>query len=64
MKKTNKVYIVLKDYVEWSLCGTHRTISEFSIADTTLDLELKNCKKISPKKIDVDRTHNKLTLYV
>ena len=58
------VYIVLKDYIEWSLCGTHRIVSEFTIPDTTLDIQLKNCKKISPKKIDVDRANNKLTLFV
>lgn len=58
------VYIVLKDYVEWSICGTHRIISEFTMNNTSLDLELKNCKKISPKKIDVDRANNRLTLFI
>lgn len=58
------VYIVLKDYVEWSICGTHRIIDEFTMNNTTLDLELKNCKKISPKKIDVDRANNRLTLFI
>lgn len=58
------VYIVLKDYVEWSICGTHRIIDEFTMNNTSLDLELKNCKKISPKKIDVDRANNRLTLFI
>ena len=58
------VYIVIKDWIDYSICNKHRTISEFTMDNTTLDLELKNCKKISPKKVDIDRAHNKLTLYV
>ena len=58
------VYIVLKDYVEWSICGTHRIISEFTISNTTLDKEVQNSKKVAPKKIDIDREQNKLTLFI
>lgn len=58
------VYIVIKDWIDYSICGTHRIVSEFTISDTTLDLELKNCKKISPKKVDIDRAQNKLTLFI
>lgn len=64
MEKTNKVYVVIKDYVDWYICGTHRIISEFTIDNTTLDIELQNCKKLSPKKIDINRAHNKLTLFI
>lgn len=60
----SKVYIVMKDWIDYSICNKHRIISEFSIEDTTLDLELQNCKKLAPKKIDIDRAQSKLTLYI
>lgn len=58
------VYIVLKDWIDYCVCNKHRIISEFSIEDTTLDLELKNCKKLAPKKIEVNKKQNKLTLFI
>lgn len=58
------VYIVIKDWIDYSICGTHRIVSEFTMSNTSLDIELKNCKKLSPKKIEVDRAHDKLTLYI
>lgn len=60
----NNVYIVLKDWIDYSLCGKHRILDEFTINNTTLDIEVQNCKKISPKKIDVDRAQSKLTLFI
>lgn len=58
------VYIVLKDWIDFSICGTHRIVEEFTVNNTTLDKELKNCKKLAPKKIEVNTQQNKLTLYV
>lgn len=58
------VYIVIKDWIDYSICGTHRIVDEFTVNNTSLDLELKNCKKLAPKKIDIDRAQSKLTLYI
>ena len=58
------VYIVMKDWVDYSICGTHRIISEFTINNTTLDKEIQNCKKLSPKKVEVNTQQNKLTLFI
>lgn len=58
------VYIVIKDWIDYSICNKHRIVSEFTISNTTLEIELKNCKKLSPKKIDIDREYNKLTLFI
>lgn len=60
----NNVYIVLKDWIDYSVCNKHRVVSQFTIPGTTLDIELKNCKKLAPKKIDIDRAQNKLTLFI
>lgn len=60
----NNVYIVLKDWIDYSLCGKHRIVDEFTINNTTLDIEVQNCKKVAPKKIDIDRAQNKLTLFI
>lgn len=60
----SEVYIVMKDWIDYNLCGTHRIISEFTINNTTLDIEVQNCKKVAPKKIDIDRAQNKLTLFI
>lgn len=58
------VYIVIKDWVDYSVCGTHRIINEFTIKNSTLDRELNNCKKLAPKKIEVNAQQNKITLFV
>lgn len=58
------VYIVLKDWIDFSICGTHRIIDEFTVNNTTLDKEIQNSKRLSPKKVDINREQNKLTLYV
>ena len=60
----NTVYIVLKDWTDYSLCGKNRIISEFEIDNTTLDKEVQNSKKLSPKKTIVNKQQNKLTLFV
>lgn len=60
----SEVYIVMKDWIDYNLCGTHRIISEFTINNTTLDIELKNCKKLAPKKIEVNKEQSKLTLFI
>ena len=60
----SKVYIVMKDYVDYSICGKHRIISEFTINNTTLDIEVQNCKKLTPKKVEVNKEQHKITLYV
>ena len=60
----SKVYIVMKDWIDYSICGTHRIISEFTVPDTTLDIEVQNCKKVAPKKIDIDRAKSKITLFI
>ena len=59
-----KVYIVLKDWVDYNLCGKHRIMDEFTIPNTTLDIEVQNSKKLAPKKIEVNKDQNKLTLFV
>lgn len=60
----NEVYIVMKDWIDYSICGKHRIVSEFTINNTTLDIELKNCKKLAPKKVEVNKAQNKLTLFI
>ena len=59
----SEVYIVIKDWIDFSVCGTNRIISEFSIPNTTLDIEVQKSKKLA-KKIDIDRVQNKLTLFI
>lgn len=58
------VYIVLKDWIDYSICGTHRIIDEFTINNTTLDKELNNCKKLAPKKVHINREQSKITLFI
>lgn len=58
------VYIVLKDWIDYNVCNKHRIVSQFTIPDTTLDIELKNCKKLAPKKVEVNKEQSKITLYV
>ena len=58
------VYIVMKDWVDYSICGTHRIISEFTINNTTLDKEIQNSKKLAPKKIEVNTQQNKIILFI
>ena len=58
------VYIVLKDWIDFSICGKHRIIDEFEVNNTTLNHEVNNSMKLAPKKIEVDEQHNKLTLFV
>jgi hypothetical protein len=60
----SEVYIVLKDWIDYNVCNKHRIVSQFSIPNTSLEIELKNCKKLAPKKIDIDRAQNKLTLFI
>ena len=57
------VYIVIKDWVDYSVCGTHRIINEFTINNTTLDKEVQNSKKLA-KKIEVSTQENKITLFI
>lgn len=59
-----RVYIVLKDWVDYSVCGKHRIIDEFEVNNTTLDEQVQNSKKLAPKKIEVNKQQSKLTLYV
>lgn len=58
------IYIVIKDWIDFSICNKHRIINEFTVSNTTLDRELKNCKKLSPKKIEVNENQHKITLFV
>ena len=58
------VYVVIKDWVDYSLCGTHRIVDEFTVNNTTLDKEVQNSKKLAPKKVEVNKEQNKLTLFV
>lgn len=58
------VYIVLKDWIDFSVCNKHRIVEEFTVNNTTLDKEVQNSKKLAPKKIDIDRAQNKITLFV
>ena len=59
-----RVYIVLKDWVDYSICGKQRIIDEFEVNNTTLDEQVQNSKKLAPKKIEVNEEQNKLTLFV
>ena len=59
-----RVYIVLKDWVDYSVCGKQRIIDEFEVNNTTLDEQVQNSMKLNPKKIEVNEQHNKLTLFV
>ena len=59
-----RVYIVLKDWVDYSICGKQRIIDEFEVNNTTLDEQVQNSKKLAPKKIEVNEQQSKLTLYV
>lgn len=59
-----RVYIVLKDWVDYSVCGKHRIIDEFEVNNTTLNDEVNNSMKLNPKKIEVNEEQNKLTLFV
>ena len=58
------VYIVLKDWIDFSICGKHRIIDEFTVNNTTLNDEVNNSMKLNPKKIEVNEQQSKLTLYV
>ena len=58
------VYIVLKDWIDFSICGTHRIVEEFTVNNTTLDKEIQNSKKLAPKKVEVNTQQNKLTLFI
>ena len=58
------VYIVLKDYIDYCICGKNRIIDEFEVNNTTLDKEVQNSMKLAPKKIEVNEEQNKLTLFV
>lgn len=60
----SEVYIVMKDWIDYSLCGKHRIVDEFTINNTTLDIEVQNCKKLAPKKIEVNKEQSKLTLFI
>ena len=59
-----RVYIVFKDWVDYCICGKHRIIDEFEVDNTTLDKEVQNSMKLSPKKIEVNEQQSKLTLFV
>ena len=59
-----RVYIVLKDWVDYSICGKQRIIDEFEVNNTTLDEQVQNSMKLNPKKIEVNEQQSKLTLYV
>ncbi len=59
-----RVYIVFKDWVDYNMCGKQRIIDEFEVNNTTLDEQVQNSKKLSPKKIEVNEQQSKITLYV
>ena len=59
-----RVYIILKDWVDYSVCGKQRIIDEFEVNNTTLDEQVQNSMKLRPKKIEVNEQQSKLTLYV
>lgn len=59
-----RVYIVLKDWIDYSICGKHRIIDEFTVNNTTLNDEVNNSMKLAPKKIEVNEEQSKLTLFV
>ena len=50
------ITIVIRDYL------TNYYIYEFTV-DSDLDYEVKNCNKLSPKKVDVDVKNNKITIF-
>ena len=50
------ITIVIRDYL------TNYYIYEFTV-DSDLDYEVKNCHKLSPKRIDVDEKNNKITIF-
>lgn len=58
------VYIVLKDWIDYCICGKNRIIHEFTVNNTTLSDEVQNSMKLAPKKIEVNEEQNKLTLFV
>ena len=60
----NRVYIVLKDWVDYSVCHKQRIIDEFYVDNTTLETQVQNSKKLSPRKTIVNKQQNKLTLFV
>ena len=59
-----RVYIVLKDWIDYSVCGKQRIIDEFEVNNTTLDEQVQNSMKLNPKKIEVNEQQSTLTLYV
>ena len=50
------ITIVIRDYL------TNNYIYEFTL-DSDLDYEVKNCHRLSPKRIDVDEKNNKITIF-
>ena len=54
--KKENITIVIRDYL------TNYYIYEFTV-DSDLDYEVKNCNKLSPKRIDVDEKNNKITIF-
>ena len=50
------ITIVIRDYL------TNYYIYEFTV-DSDLDYEVKNCNKLSPKRVDVDEKNNKITIF-
>ena len=50
------ITIVIRDYL------TNYYIYEFTV-DSDLDYEVKNCHRLSPKRIDVDEKNNKITIF-
>ena len=54
--KKENITIVIRDYL------TNNYIYEFTV-DSDLDYEIKNCNKLSPKRIDVDEKNNKITIF-
>ena len=60
----NRVYIVLKDWIDYSVCKKQRIMTEFYTENTTLEKQVQNSKKLSPRKTIVNKQQNKLTLFV
>ena len=54
--KRENITIVIRDYL------TNYYIYEFTV-DSDLDYEVKNCHRLSPKRIDVDEKNNKITIF-
>ena len=50
------ITIVIRDYL------TNNYIYEFTL-DSDLDYEVKNCYRLSPKRVDVDEKNNKITIF-